>query len=192
MGWFSVARGRGRGVGMAAVATLAALTAACSVDAPTSGAPVSTPPLPVPSTTAESTFWWLSVTTTRRGCSLPGALLFAEDSATLSSAGEAALVRLAPRLAASTGPIIVAGYTDSTGSAAHGLQLSRARARAVAAALTAAGVPRQRLHVEGHGEADPVADNRTASGRAQNRRVEVRFTVTGPVPATGSGMRCAD
>jgi outer membrane protein OmpA-like peptidoglycan-associated protein len=70
----------------------------------------------------------------------------------------------------------VVGYTDSTGSAAHNLVLSRARAESVRTALVAAlgaGVP---ITASGKGEAEPVADNATAAGRAMNRRVRITYS----------------
>jgi outer membrane protein OmpA-like peptidoglycan-associated protein len=70
--------------------------------------------------------------------------------------------------------IEVAGYTDSTGSAATNERLSRARAAAVGAYLVRRGVPAGRLTARGYGPADPVASNATAEGRARNRRVELR------------------
>lgn len=70
-------------------------------------------------------------------------------------------------------PVLVIGYTDDTGAAAANLVLSRQRARSVAEALVAQGVKAGRIHVEGRGEADPVASNATAQGRARNRRVVV-------------------
>ncbi|EQD77955.1 OmpA/MotB domain-containing protein [mine drainage metagenome] len=65
------------------------------------------------------------------------------------------------------------GYTDDTGSAAANLVLSRQRAQAVAQTLVAHGVRASRIHVEGRGEADPIASNATPEGRARNRRVVV-------------------
>lgn len=71
----------------------------------------------------------------------------------------------------------VAGYADSapTSSARQvsNQALSEARARHVAQILVAAGVPVPSISVEGRGDADSLADNDTASGRARNRRVEV-------------------
>jgi len=70
-------------------------------------------------------------------------------------------------------PIRIEGYTDSTGSSAANKRLSLQRAQAVRNALIAAGVRASRMTTTGMGEADPVASNRTASGRAMNRRVVV-------------------
>ena len=64
-------------------------------------------------------------------------------------------------------------YTDSQGEEAANRALSQRRADAVRRALAAAGVPASELDAVGHGEADPVADNRTEAGRARNRRVEI-------------------
>ncbi len=65
------------------------------------------------------------------------------------------------------------GYTDSVGSDASNLLLSRNRAASVGEALEDAGFRRDRLQLEGHGESSPVATNATDAGRRLNRRVEV-------------------
>ena len=66
------------------------------------------------------------------------------------------------------------GYTDSIGTDAYNMKLSERRATAVMNYLIKeAGVDRSKITAVGHGKADPVADNRTAEGRAKNRRVEV-------------------
>jgi OmpA-OmpF porin, OOP family len=67
----------------------------------------------------------------------------------------------------------VEGHTDNTGTAASNKTLSDARAKAVVAALTGAGIAANRLEPVGHGQDRPIADNRTEEGRAKNRRVEV-------------------
>lgn len=72
--------------------------------------------------------------------------------------------------------VLVAGFTDSVGSAESNLALSRARAESVRNALMARGVPAERIDTRGHGEARPVASNSTQAGRQQNRRVEVVFS----------------
>ncbi|MEW8315372.1 MAG: OmpA family protein [Candidatus Thiodiazotropha endolucinida] len=71
--------------------------------------------------------------------------------------------------------IEVIGHTDSTGSAAYNQSLSERRAKAVADNLKAQGVNGALFTTKGMGEASPVADNATAEGRAQNRRVELKL-----------------
>ena len=68
----------------------------------------------------------------------------------------------------------VAGHTDSTGSRALNERLSLARAESVKAFLIENGVNADQLAVQGYASTQPVATNKTASGRAQNRRVELR------------------
>lgn len=70
----------------------------------------------------------------------------------------------------------VAGYTDSLGNAAYNMQLSEQRAHAVAERLVADGVPAANVSYIGYGAANPVATNKTAEGRYQNRRVELEVT----------------
>jgi outer membrane protein OmpA-like peptidoglycan-associated protein len=67
----------------------------------------------------------------------------------------------------------IEGHTDNTGTPETNQVLSEARAQAVAAAVAEGGIAKTRLAPAGFGQARPVADNRTADGRAQNRRVEV-------------------
>ncbi|MEE9380720.1 MAG: OmpA family protein [Hyphomonadaceae bacterium] len=68
----------------------------------------------------------------------------------------------------------VGGYTDNTGNTAANVELSQARADAVAAALIGLGVAPERVVAEGYGEEFPVASNDTDEGRAANRRIDVR------------------
>ncbi len=70
----------------------------------------------------------------------------------------------------------IIGYTDSRGSASYNKKLSLKRAKAVVAALVQRGVNPSQLTAVGMGEANPVADNATAEGRAQNRRIEAELT----------------
>lgn len=69
--------------------------------------------------------------------------------------------------------IHIDGYTDNTGNAAANVQLSNARATAVKARLISKGIDASRITAHGNGAADPVADNATEEGRAENRRIEV-------------------
>jgi len=70
----------------------------------------------------------------------------------------------------------IEGYTDSRGDAQENLQLSRARAQAVADVLVDLGIESKRITVQGHGESFPVTENASVKGRAQNRRVEIVFS----------------
>ncbi len=69
--------------------------------------------------------------------------------------------------------INVVGHTDSSGDANANYDLSRRRAASVAQYLSAQQLDPNRFSVEGHGANDPIASNATASGKAQNRRVEI-------------------
>lgn len=69
--------------------------------------------------------------------------------------------------------IMFAGYTDNTGREEYNLKLSEDRAKSVAEYAAFTGVDATRMTITGYGIADPVADNTTAEGRAENRRVEV-------------------
>lgn len=69
--------------------------------------------------------------------------------------------------------ITVQVYTDSLGSVNEGVALSLRRAKAVRQYLVQFGVPAAQLKAEGLGPANPLADDATAEGRSQNRRVEI-------------------
>lgn len=71
--------------------------------------------------------------------------------------------------------IEISGHTDNTGSLALNLRLSEERAKAVVEYLVQRGAERERLEYKGFGPGQPVADNSTAAGRAQNRRVEFKI-----------------
>ncbi len=99
----------------------------------------------------------------------PGSdVLTAEAVAVLEQVAQA-LTRLEDK------SVTIAGHTDSQGAEDYNLGLSLARATAVKRFLTQNGIAGQRLRVVGFGESQPVADNRTAEGRARNRRVEFRL-----------------
>lgn len=72
----------------------------------------------------------------------------------------------------------VAGHTDAMGSDQYNQSLSQRRASNVRAYLVEQGVDGGKMTATGYGESQPVADNATAAGRAENRRVELRFTET--------------
>lgn len=68
------------------------------------------------------------------------------------------------------------GYTDNTGDNAANMKLSDARAMAAMKAVQKNGIDAKRLASEGYGSDHPIADNATADGKAQNRRVDIRVT----------------
>jgi hypothetical protein len=72
----------------------------------------------------------------------------------------------------------VEGYTDNVGSETYNQKLSEQRASTVQSFLISQGLSPQNVSAIGYGLADPVADNSTAAGRQQNRRVEM--VVSGP------------
>ena len=74
--------------------------------------------------------------------------------------------------------IIAVGHTDSIGSDAYNQKLSVRRAEAVKAYLVGKGIDTKRVYTEGKGKKQPVATNKTAAGRAQNRRVEIEVVGT--------------
>jgi outer membrane protein OmpA-like peptidoglycan-associated protein len=108
-------------------------------------------------------------------------VFFAFDSADLNARARLEVERMATVLnhpQAVTRRLVLEGHTDSIGSDAYNLDLSRRRAEAVAHELVARGVRRDRLGVEGYGKQRPVAPNTlpdgrdNPAGRALNRRVE--------------------
>jgi len=108
--------------------------------------------------------------------------LFASGSADLDSSYGDSMKRVAQAIGLVTGPIAVAGHTDSERIASlrfpSNQALSEARAATVVDALAAAGAARDRLVPAGYGETQPVADNKAPQGRRLNRRVEVTIPKT--------------
>jgi outer membrane protein OmpA-like peptidoglycan-associated protein len=106
---------------------------------------------------------------------LSGAVLFKTNAASLLPIAEQQLRKVAEALNAydEGRKIVVAGHTDSRGSSTANRRLSLARAESVRAFLVNSGVSPDRISASGRGEDEPVADNRTAEGRANNRRVEI-------------------
>ncbi|MBC7452985.1 MAG: OmpA family protein [Massilia sp.] len=106
--------------------------------------------------------------------SFPAESLFDFDQAVVKPDGKAALDGLLANLQGmNTEAIVTVGHTDSVGANAYNEKLSLRRAEAVKAYLVSKGVEASRVFVEGKGEAQPVADNKSAEGRAKNRRVTV-------------------
>lgn len=104
------------------------------------------------------------------------------DKSTLKAEGKQAIQQLASELnqrGAEVKKITIVGHTDSVGSEQYNQGLSERRARSVGDYMLENGVPASLIQAYGQGESQPVATNKTAAGRAQNRRVEI--TVDGQV-----------
>ncbi|HWT69903.1 MAG TPA: OmpA family protein [Pseudomonas sp.] len=107
---------------------------------------------------------------------MPGNITFATDSANIAPSFYQPLNNLAGSLKEfNQNQIEIVGYTDSTGSRQHNMDLSQRRAQSVATYLTSQGVSGTNLSSRGAGPDSPVASNADVNGRAQNRRVEVNL-----------------
>ncbi len=101
------------------------------------------------------------------------------DKSVLKPEGKAKLDDLTGKVKGINLEVIIAvGHTDSVGGDAYNQKLSVARAEAVKAYLVTKGIEKNRVYTEGKGEKQPVADNKTAEGRAKNRRVEIEVVGT--------------
>ena len=104
---------------------------------------------------------------------------FDTDKAVLKPEGKAKLDDLTSKVKDVNLEVIIAvGHTDSVGTDAYNQKLSVKRSEAVKAYLVSKGVEKNRVYTEGKGEKQPVADNKTAAGRAKNRRVEIEVVGT--------------
>ncbi len=100
---------------------------------------------------------------------------FVSGRAQLSKEGSAELDQLAARLKADNQPVFleIQGHTDATGGHEFNQRLGQLRADAVRQHLAVAGIPLHRLATVSYGETAPMADNTSAEGRRQNRRVQL-------------------
>lgn len=128
--------------------------------------PAATPAAPAPVPTAEKV-------------SFAADAFFDFDKAVLKPEGKAKLDDVVSKLGAINLEVIIGvGHTDSVGTDAYNDKLSLRRAEAVKAYLLSKGVEANRVYTEGKGEKQPVADNKTAEGRAKNRRTEIEVVGT--------------
>ena len=101
-------------------------------------------------------------------------ILFATNSSTLTTTSQTSLRNVAANLKVNDQTdLLIIGHTDNTGSDRINDPLSLNRASSVRTFLAGQGVASNRMRVEGKGSREPVADNSTAAGRKENRRVEV-------------------
>ena len=111
---------------------------------------------------------------------LSGSVLFKSGKYELMSAAKQKLSSVAEALKASEDrPVTIEGHTDSRGSDSRNMTLSQNRAQSVKDYLASQGVAAQRITATGVGEGRPIASNKSAEGRANNRRVEI---IIGPAP----------
>jgi OOP family OmpA-OmpF porin len=135
------------------------------VVAPPPVAPV-TPPPPPPVPSSEKV-------------SFAADALFDFDKAILKAEGKAKMDDMVSKMKGINLEVIIAvGHTDSIGTDEYNQKLSIRRAEAVKAYLQGKGIEANRIYTEGKGEKQPVADNKSAAGRAQNRRVEIEVVGT--------------
>ncbi|MRX08946.1 OmpA family protein [Pseudoduganella sp. FT25W] len=107
-------------------------------------------------------------------------VLFNVDRAELSAEGMRTAQKMADVLLQEPQSVVlVEGFTDSTGTSSHNLDLSQRRAESVRNALIGLGVPSGKIATRGYGEAYPVASNSDAGSRQLNRRVEIVLSQNG-------------
>lgn len=112
---------------------------------------------------------------------LSGSVLFASGQSTLLPAAQQKLSQVAGALKQQDASknIVIEGHTDSQGADAYNEALSQRRATAVRDYLVSQGVAADKVMAQGFGEVRPIADNKSAEGRANNRRVEIVIPNTG-------------
>jgi outer membrane protein OmpA-like peptidoglycan-associated protein len=107
-------------------------------------------------------------------------VLFNVDRAELSAEGMRTAQKVADVLMQEPQSVVlVEGFTDSTGTSSHNLELSQRRAESVRNALAGLGVPSNKIGTRGYGEAYPVASNADSGSRQLNRRVEIVLSQNG-------------
>ncbi|MGW8391144.1 outer membrane protein OmpA [Pseudoduganella sp. HUAS MS19] len=133
--------------------------------------PVAVPPVAAPAAPA--------AVPTAEKVSFAADAFFDYDKAVLKPEAKEKLDEMADKLNGINLEVIIGvGHTDSMGTDQYNDKLSLRRAEAVKAYLLSKGVEANRVYTEGKGEKQPVADNKTAEGRAQNRRVEIEVVGT--------------
>ncbi len=130
---------------------------------------------------------WAAVKEEPRGVviTLSGSVLFASDKALLLPEARTRLGQVsAALLETKERRLTVEGYTDSQGKDAYNIDLSQRRADAVRTYLVSNGYPPDLITAHGSGKSMPIADNNTAEGRANNRRVEIIIAPKSPAVST--------
>ena len=142
--------------------------------------PPAAPPVAVePAKTAEPAPTPKVVAPTAEKVTFAADALFDFDKSVLKPEGKAKIDDLASKLQGINLEVVIAtGHTDSVGTDAYNQKLSERRAAAVKAYMSSKGIDEKRIFTEGKGEKQPVTENKTAAGRAKNRRVEIEVVGT--------------
>jgi outer membrane protein OmpA-like peptidoglycan-associated protein len=111
---------------------------------------------------------------------LSGGVLFRSNEATLLPGATTRLDEVAVALISNGKPVGIEGYTDSRGSQSRNMDLSQRRAESVRTYLISRGLPAEQVVAKGMGPDRPIADNSSAEGRANNRRVEIVVSKSAP------------
>ena len=113
---------------------------------------------------------------------LSGSVLFASNKSELLPSAENKLNEVSDALMATKErKLTVEGHTDSQGTSSYNQQLSEKRAEAVRSYIISRGYPSDLIQAQGAGKTRPIADNASAEGRANNRRVEIIVERSTPV-----------
>ncbi len=117
----------------------------------------------------------LKAAATERGLvlTLQDGVLFTPGKSKLTPDAKKRLAEIATALKSDKRNLIIVGHTDSTGTDDGNMTLSQTRANAVRIYLVSQGIDEKHIRAEGMGQSQPVADNKTPEGRAENRRVEI-------------------
>jgi OOP family OmpA-OmpF porin len=165
--WTPATAARGCDGALVAAAPPAAAPAPARAAPAPAPAPAARPPAPAPQPPAATKVTYAADA------------FFDFDKSVLKPEGKAKLDDLVGKIQGINLEVIIAvGHTDSVGSDAYNQRLSVRRAESVKAYLVSKGIEKNRVYTEGKGEKQPVADNKTADGRAKNRRVEIEVIGT--------------
>lgn len=146
------------------------------VPAPVAPAPVAAPAAPAP---APAPAVVVPAAPATEKVSFAADAFFDFNKTALKPEGKAKLDDLADKVNGLNLEVVIAvGHTDSVGSDAYNDKLSVKRSEAVKAYLADKGIDASKIYTEGKGEKQPVADNKSADGRAKNRRVEIEVVGT--------------
>ena len=145
--------------------------------APAAPAPAAAPAAPAPAPAAAPAVVPAAPATEK--VSFAADAFFDFNKTALKPEGKAKLDDLADKVKGLNLEVVIAvGHTDSVGSDAYNDKLSVKRSEAVKSYLAGKGIDASKIYTEGKGEKQPVADNKSAEGRAKNRRVEIEVVGT--------------